>query len=199
MSDTLLDDDVETGDEHQDDETETTVEGEAFACPDCERSFKTKMGLGYHRRKAHGTVGEETARKAGRKTASAGSRGGSQGSRKRKVKETLDELADTIDDLSGRRTEGEPLSFPDMLRQYGDGIAGSLAWTAERVTPLGHVIDRTLGHGGLVTIAQGFLRPGRWLLVRWRGWAEQRAAEEGEQLFSEPGVDYGGQPVEPPG
>lgn len=197
MSDTLLDD--QGVDDEETPEVEETPAGKEFVCdePDCGRSFKTKIGLGYHKRKAHNILGED-AKRAERPKASTGSRGGSQGSRKRKVKETLDELADTIDDLSGRRTEGEPLTFPEMLRSYGDGIAGSLAWTAERVTPLGLVIDRTLGHGGLVTIAQGFLRPGRWLLVRWRGWAAQRSQQEEEGfMFSDPS-EYVGQPGEPP-
>lgn len=198
MSDTLLDDQA-VDDEPEVDVDETPPAGKEFVCdePDCGRSFKTKMGLGYHKRKAHNIVGEDTAKRADRQKASSSSRGGSQGSRKRKVKETLDELADTIDDLSGRRQEGEPLTFPEMLRSYGDGIAGSLAWTAERVTPLGLVIDRTLGHGGLVTIAQGFLRPGRWLLVRWRGWAASRQQEEEGLMFTDPS-EYVGQQGEPP-
>lgn len=198
MSDTVVDDQTVDEEPDIDDEEPAARESKEFVCdePDCGRSFKTKMGLGYHKRKAHNILGED-AKRADRPKASTGSRGGSQSSRKRKVKETLDELADTIDDLSGRRTSEEPLTFPEMLRSYGDGIAGSLAWTAERVTPLGLVIDRMLGHGGIVTIAQGFLRPGRWLLVRWRGWAASRQEAEEGFMFSDPS-EYVGQPGEPP-
>jgi hypothetical protein len=80
----------------------------------------------------------------------------------------------------------------DILRGDADRIAGSLAWTAERFSPLGRLIDAALGHGGIVTIAQGFLGVGRWMIGRARLRASQLQAAADKQRLAEAGAgEYG--------
>lgn len=161
--------------------TAATVTDE-HACPECGRTFKTPGALGLHRKAVHGV---ESGRDRGeRNKGKRGKRDGSprrtdqsgrerQSRRARQVRETLEELTTFSDELRGRNDDVPAQQLADVIRRDASKIADSLAWVAERLTPVGLLIDRTMGHGGIITIARGFtgvighgLRSWRQLLAR---------------------------------
>lgn len=169
-------------------ETDEAAPDEAAAddltCPDCgEGPFASKLLLGAHRFHKHGIKSQKAAQPKGRKrtarTESAGDapESGRQARRRKAVKETLIEMVSFTDEARGRSDEpAEDLA--DVIRRDADKLANSVAWIAEKFTPLGRGIDLLLGHGGPVTVIRGFLGVGRWTLAHWREILQERAAQE---------------------
>jgi hypothetical protein len=165
--------------------------GDGLSCPDCDEGpFPSKLSLGAHRFHKHGIRGSsQTAKKErGRKgrsqtrprtQAAAGSddrESGRQARRRKAVKETLVELVSFTDEARGRG-EGPPDDLADVIRRDADKIANSVAWIAERFLPLGRLIDLAFGHGGLLTVARGFMGVGTWTLAHWRQLIQERQAD----------------------
>jgi hypothetical protein len=175
-----------------------------LSCPECGKPFTSPMQLGAHRSQAHGVKGgsraaakrrgelppEEERRGPGRprkdgSPARPRHGGGSRQERRRKaVQDTLIELVSFTDEARGRDT-GPPVDLADVIRRDAAKIANSVAWLAERFNPLGRVIDLGFGHGGVITIARGFLGVGTWTLGHWRQLLEQRSAVDPTELTAE--------------
>lgn len=175
---------------------------EGFPCDICGSVESSPMRLGLHKRRKHGVVGksdrsrrerEERARSADDEgTAEKRRRGrppsraprrppseGSQAKRKRMVKETIVEFLDFTDEVRGR-SELPDERLAEVIRRDAEKIASSLAWAAERFTPLGLAIDRLAGHGSIITFVRGFLGVGRHAIRKWR-----QSVAEREQLIAE--------------
>lgn len=183
---------------------------DGFVCPDCDYVAPSRLTLGGHRFQKHGVRGKTADRKrksSGRPRGrppgggrASGDTGGGESSRqtrrRRAVKETLVELVSFTDEARGRG-EGAPQDLADVIRRDADKIANSVAWIAERFNPLGRMIDLAFGHGGLLTVARGFMGVGTWTLAHWRQMLEQRQVEmvelSAEQIAEQMQHEYGPQ------
>lgn len=169
---------------------------ETHACPECGDEFQSKVRLGIHRRSAHGVIGGRAGRKQRAADASPEREPkddrGRQGRRKREVAGTLRELADLAADFRGRDGGSDlPEHLADLIRRDADPIATSIAAIAEKLTPLGTIVDWTCGRGGLLTIATGFSGLLRWLLRSGRNRNAQSAEQQQMQIQYDALVESG--------
>lgn len=178
-----------------------------YVCPECGKTYTSQGGLRAHALTKHPGTSIST-RRAKKKEAggdAAPRRGRSQGSgnrqerRRKAIRETIDELTEVTQELRGA-TGIEPEQLAEVLRRDADRIAVSLSWIAERVNPLGRLVDLTMGHGGVITIARGFNGVGLWFLRTWRkalaARAEQNAAAAADVIYLGPNDEesYGDAP-----
>jgi hypothetical protein len=95
------------------------------------------------------------------------------------VEETLMELVETANQLSGQGTEAEDLN--GTLRRDARKIGRAAAAIADRWNPLAVFIDVFLGPAGPLMLARAFLPTARQLLIKAQnaraGWVEQRAQQ----------------------
>lgn len=170
-------------------------------CPECGKTFASKLALGAHRAQAHGVRGSSQRSKrrqrnaAGdgerrpvgrpRKTAAADAEPARQARRRKAVRETLTEIVSFTDEARGRGDDTGGGDLADVIRRDADKIANSIAWLAERFNPMGRLIDLAFGHGGIVTVGRGFLGVGTWTLSHWRQLIRERetAAAEAAGVF----------------
>lgn len=134
---------------------------------------RTLRGLGSRKPKAEK---KPKAEPAPRRRASASGR---VNERRRKVAATIRELVELRDELGGVSTVPDE-QLADVLRRDADAIASAVAWIAERLSPLGLLIDKTMGAGGLLSIAQGLSGLGRYTIRRWRDRVERLSNLEPE-------------------
>lgn len=161
-----------------------------YVCEHCDKTYTSQGGLRAHLLTKHPGAAVTTKRKkkeggseaAPRRGRNAGGSGSRQERRRKMVRETIDELTEVAVELR-QGTGTEPGRLADVLRRDADRIATSLSWIAERVNPLGSLIDVTMGHGGAITIARGFNGVGLWFLRTWRKALAGRAAERKQEAF----------------
>lgn len=99
--------------------------------------------------------------------------------RKRLVKETIDDFASFAATLKGDDTS-DPGNLPAIIRSNAEDLAFGIAAIAERLTPLGMLIDRVCGRGGILSIARSFSSIGKWIVYRIRTNKARRAAYIGQ-------------------
>lgn len=168
------------------------VEGQdddsGHACPECGQEFATPLLLGAHRRFKHGVTGsskrarrerESRARGENPRPSQSRSRGETRQARRAKaIHETLTEFLQFRAEVRGEET-ATPELLADVIRRDSKKIADALAWAAERVNPLGRLVDVLAGHGGPVTFLRGFLGVAGWTVRKWRqGLAERELQEQ---------------------
>lgn len=106
--------------------------------------------------------------------------------RKRRAKESIEELANLLDEMRGRSTD--PVEdLVDIVRRDADKMADVIASAAGRLPPVAFVVDRLFGAGGPLSIVQGFGPFLRALLRKAREVREQQAeayAAEQDRLVS---------------
>jgi hypothetical protein len=177
-----------------DDELGDLPEVTEHLCPECGKPFKSAAGLGTHRLHTHGVESPRTKPDVdGAPKRRGRPKGSSRGSvrrerREQAVKETLLELAQFSDEMQGRgQAAAETLA--EVIKRDAGKIAISLSWVGEKLTPVGFLIDRTMGHGGVITIARGFNGVIMHAVRSWRELLQRRAAEAEFEQLNETGSD----------
>ena len=170
-------------------ETEPLEDGEAppadpdrpHVCPECGETFKLAMTMGAHRAKVHGVPGSSKTTKYTRRGRPPGSRNKERTSsphesRRKAIRETLIEFVDFADELGGR-SDQKPKDIRDVIRRDADKLGDSIAYLADRFNPLGLVVDATMGHGGVISMARGFMGVGTWIVAHWQQLLRSRKPE----------------------
>ena len=159
-------------------------------CPECGESFQTASGMATHRSIKHGVTGSSETTKR-RRSGGDGSpkrpgrpRGGRRERREQAVRETLQELAQFSEEMQGRGTASAE-TLAEVIKRDAPKIAVSLSWVGEKLTPVGFLIDRTMGHGGVITIARGFNGVIMHAVRQWRELLHRRAEQAELDLLNE--------------
>lgn len=165
--------------------TVAEVVDEQHVCPECGEAFKRASGLATHRSSKHGVAGARQDRAASDAAPKRRKSVGRRDRREQQVKETIDEFVKFTNELRGRSSD-EPDDLADLLRKDAAKIAYSLSWVAERLAPVGWFIDKTMGHGGVITIATGFSGLLRKGLHGWREMIAKRNEQSDIDALNDP-------------
>lgn len=164
----MSNDELELGDdEHGEAKTGTDDgdrDGDGLSCPECGKTFSSKLLLGSHRFREHGVRGSSksadkrrrgTAGKRRRSSSSTPPDRSARSKRARMVAETATELADLFE---GSTANVDSLTIAGVIRRDADRMGDTLAALAERSLFgwLGPVIDNLFGAGGPLSFLRAF-------------------------------------------
>ena len=156
-----IDDELEHDDDDAGDAGRTGADelGDVEVCPDCGEEFTGRWRfarIANHRRSKHGWVKPPkergtkdggSPRKPGRPKKDASPvRPGSRSQRRQRIAQTITRAVDLYENRGAEAAE----SIAATIRRDADKIAGFLAAVADNFNPLGALVDKTLGDGGIV-------------------------------------------------